>query len=109
MDNTHLGKLLVIRFPDIFITSMVVMPFSTFLHHHSEDKSKIITFLLLKPCGTGTHKMVKSVGIQAASQLSTLTTLSADILKKPIASSEVNAKKETSELKKDGLSLKSKK
>lgn len=50
----------------------------------------------------------KSVGIQAASPLSMLIILSANILKRPIVSSEANVKEETLVLKKDGLSLKSK-
>lgn len=88
---------------------MVVMLSSTFHHHLSEDKSKTTTSLLPNLCGTGTLKTVKSVGIQADSLLSMPTTLSADISTRLTASSEANAKEETLVLKKDGLSLKSKK
>lgn len=107
-ESIQLGKSPVTRSQDIFITSTEVMPFSIFHHHHSEEKSKTTTSSLPKPCGTGMHKTEKSVGIQAASPLSMLTILSANILKRPIVSSEANVKEETLALKKDGLSLKSK-
>lgn len=109
MVNTQLGKLPAIRSQDIFITSTEVMLFSTFPHHLSEDKSKTTISLLPNPCGTGTLPTEKSVGIQAASLLLMPTTLSANISIKLTASSKANVKKETLVLKKDGLSLKSKK
>lgn len=108
-ENTHLGKSPVTRSQDIFITSTEVMPFSTFHHHHSEDKSKTTISSSPKPCGTGMQQTEKSVGIQAALPLSMLTILSANILKRLIVSSKANVKRETSESKKDGPSSKSKK
>ena len=102
-ENTHLGKLLAIRSPGISITSTDVMPFSIFHQPHSEEKSKTTTSLLLRLFGIGTHKTERSVGTPAALPLSMPTILSVSISQKPTASSEVNAKEETFQLKKDKL------
>ena len=102
MESIQLGRLLVTRSPDISITSMEVTPFSTFHHHHSEDKLKTTISLSPNHSGTGMLKTEKSVGIPAVLPSSMLTTLSADISQELTASSEVNAKKETFQLKKDG-------
>lgn len=103
MLNIHLGKLLPIKSQDIFTTLMEVMHFSTSPLHHSEGKLKITTSLSLNPFGTGTPKMVKSAGTQAASLLLTPTIPSADISIRLTASSEANVKEETLTSNKDGL------
>ena len=64
MLNTLHGESLAIRSQDIFITSMEDKPSSIFHLHLSEDKSKIITFSLLRKCGTGKLKTEKLVGTQ---------------------------------------------
>lgn len=106
MLNIHLGKLHATKLPDISITSTEDKPFSTFHHHHSEDKSKTITSSSLSQCGTGMPKTEKSAGTLATSPLLMLTILSVNISKELTASSEANAKEETSESNKDGLWLK---
>lgn len=108
MENTQPGKSPAIRSPDTSTTSTEVRQFSTFPQPPSEDKLKTTTSSSPNRFGTGTPPTVKSHGTPATSPSSTPTTLSASISKKPTASSEVNAKEETSHSKKDGLSLKSK-
>ena len=106
MGNTPLGRSLATRSPGIFTTSTEVMLSSTFHLPPSEENSKITTSLLPRPFGTGMPKTVKSAGTPAASPSSMLTTLSASTSQEPTVSSEANAKRETSQSKKDGLWLK---
>lgn len=109
MVNTHHGKLLVIKLPDIFITLTEVMLFSIFHHHHSEDKFKTTISSLLNLFGTGMLLMVKSLGTPAVLLLLMPIILSAHILKELIAILEANVKREILILNKDGLYKKFKK
>jgi len=109
MDNTHHGKLLVTKLPDIFITLTEVMLFFIFHHHHSEDKFKTTISSLLNLFGIGMPLMVKSLGTPAVLPLLMLTILSAHILKELIAILEANVKREILTLNKDGLYKKFKK
>lgn len=109
MENTHHGKLLATRSPGIFTTSTEVMLSSTFHQLPSEENSKTTISLLPRHSGTGTLKTVRSVGTPAALPLLMLTKLSASISPRLTISSEANAKRETFQLKKDGLWSKFKK
>lgn len=103
MESIQPGKSHAIRFPDIFITLTEVKPFSTFHHHHLEDKSKIITSSLQNLFGTGMLQTAKFHGTQAVLQLLMLTILSVNILKELIHLLEANVKEEILASNKDGL------
>ncbi len=108
-DNIQVGKLPVIKWLDIYITSMADKLFSIFHHHHLEDNSKIIISLLLNLFGIGMLKTEKLVGIPARLLSLMQIILSPDISIKLILLLEENVKEETLASNKVGLSSKLKK